>query len=506
MCSRAAQFPFPKPATMTASPVRHVLLAVAIAASLLLAPAAAAEAAPKKPAKVTKTTRQATTTTLTIRWKKPKRAKSVAVCVKKKPKAKRCFRYKRSKARAKSVTFRGLKPSPGTDFFYQLRSINGKRQTTTKWRKVNLRVSRGSANQAAGSGSQLVYRWSPSTSARRYELQVSPSSTFSSGVLTASRRGTAARVTGLNGGMTYFARVRGVNGKVKGKWGPVSRTALKAVPVNASVATYNLCGEDKCRTSDSGAWFLRNVPKWATRKPLAGALIRSASPDILVTQESSASKTKFHQALPGYTRGAYKSARQIYFKASRFAELDGGWMTLDSKTKRYATWNLFRDRSTGTAFFVANAHLEPYKGAERDVLRNRQTRRLINRITALNPHRLPVIWGGDWNSNESNANQSKYPGGFDAPKRRFNAIGVVNSIEQTTNLTNAELNSANAGIKAPRANGDQVDAIYVPQSGVAVESWSMLANFVEIDGVREYATPFPSDHNPIVTNLIIATG
>ncbi len=501
MCSRVAQFP-----SLARSMLRRCLLAIALTGSLMLAPSMTpdAEAAPKKPAKATKVRAKTTTSTLTIRWKRPKRATKVSVCVKTAPRKKKCVRYTRT--RKTSVTFRKLRPNSGTDFYYQVRSHRGKRTAVTKWRKANLRVGKGPANVAAiRPSASLLYTWRKATNASSYQLQVSPSRSFRGGVRTENRRAPSAKVTGLNGGMAYFARVRGVNGAAKGPWGPVSRIKLVTAPARASIATYNLCGENKCRTSESGTWFLTNVPKWAVRKPLAGALIRSAQPDIIAAQEA-ATSTAFHTVLPGFSRSSYKAARSIYYKPSRFTVLDGGWMTLDDRNKRFATWNLFRDRSTGTAFYVANAHLEPYKGAKLDAMRNKQTLRLIRRIQAMNAHNLPVVWAGDWNSNDSNANQSAYPGGFDAPKRRFAAIDVVNSVEQTPNLVNAELNSANAGIKTPRASGDHVDAIYVPRRGVTVESWLMPANFLDTDEGRMYATPFPSDHNPIVARLLIATG
>lgn len=490
---------------MSASNIRRLLLALALTGSLLLAPAAAAEAAPKKPTKATKIRVATNTTAMTIRWKKPKRATYVHICVKTSGKS-RCIRSVRT--RKNHIRFRNLKANSGTDFYFRIRSHYGKRTVSTGWRKANLKVGKGPKNRmVSGKGNYLGYHWSRATNASSYQIQVSSTRNFSSDVRTTSRRGTGANVTGLAGGLTYYARVRGVNGPVRGPWGAATKVTLPAVPIRATVATYNLCGENKCLSTSSPAWFVSNVPKWAKRKPLAGALIRTASPDIIATQES-ASSTAFHQVLPGYTRGAYKSAKQTYFKTSRFTVLDGGWITLNATTKRYATWDLLRDRQTGTAFIIANAHLEPYKGVTKDKMRHAQTTRLVTQLAAKNIHNVPVVWAGDWNSNASNANQSNYPGGFDGPKRRFAMIDVVNSLELTTNTTNAELNSANQGVLAPKSNGHHVDAIYVPRRGVEVEGWAMLANFLqpEPETGREYATPLPSDHNPVVTRLVIATG
>lgn len=485
--------------------LRRLLLACALTGSLLLAPAALApaEAAAKKPAKATKVRASSNTTSLRIRWKRPKGVKVVSVCVATSPRAKRCVRSVRT--RKTVVTFRKLKANAGTDFYYRIRSHRGGRSSVTGWHRANLKVGKGPANApATRSGATLYYTWPRATNASSYQLQLATNRGFANARIH-SRTARSAKITGLNGGMAYFARVRGVNGPVKGPWGPATRIKLTAAPAHVSVATYNLCGDNKCRTSDSGAWFLRNVPAWSTRKPLAGALARAAKADIVVAQEAS-TKAAFHTELSGFSKGAYKSARSIYYKRSRFTALDGGWMTLDDKGRRFATWNLLRDRRTGTAFYIVNAHLEPYKGVTLDRLRSTQTGRLIRRIQALNGHSLPVVWAGDWNSNKSNGNQENYPGGYDAPRKRFGEAGIVNSVEQTPYTTNADLNSANAGIKTPRRSGDHVDAIYVPQRGVKVESWSMLANFLEGPEGREYATPFPSDHNPLVARLVVATG
>ncbi|GAA3536242.1 hypothetical protein AFL01nite_08680 [Aeromicrobium flavum] len=482
---------------------RRALLALALTGTLLIAPATSAEAAGKRPAKITKIRSATTTTTLRIAWKRPKRATVFAVCVKTAPKSRRCVRKVRT--RKTSVTFRRLAPNSGHDFYFRVTPYRGRKHATpTRWKRADLRVARGTANRATGGrGHYLNYVWSRTRNASGYQFQLATSRDFRSGVRTTGRSGLRATVTGLNGGMTYFARVRGTNGTVKGAWGPVSQVKLAPVPVRATVATYNLCGEDKCRPGND-AWFLQNVPPWAVRKPLAGAVVRSATPDIVATQESG-TKTAFHTELPGFTRGASKSAKTIYFRSSRFAAVDGGWFALDADRKRYATWNVLRDRSAGTAFFVANVHLEPHKGAARDILRDQQTARLVSKVRARNVHGLPVVWAGDWNSNASNANQANYPGGFDAPRERFARLGVVNSLDRTTDAINAVLNSANGGVPTPKAHGHHVDAIYVPLTGIAVESWSMPANVIDTQDGRQYATPFPSDHNPVVAKLVLAT-
>src|SRR5690606_9597485 len=177
------------------SMLRRLLLAIALTGSLMLAPSMTptAEAAPKKPAKATKIRAKTTTSTLTIRWKRPKRANTVSVCVKVKPKAKRCIR--KTRTRKNVVRFQKLKASAGTDFHYRLTSHRGKRKAHTQWRKANLKVGKGPANQmAVRPRSTLLFTWTKATTASAYQVQFSPSRNFRGDVRTANRRGLSAKV------------------------------------------------------------------------------------------------------------------------------------------------------------------------------------------------------------------------------------------------------------------------------------------------------------------------
>lgn len=483
-------------------------LAVGLVLGTMLAPTTA-EAATKKPAAITasKVKHSASTSAVTIRVAKPRRATSVAICLKYRPSSKRCARYQRTSGR--TVTFKRLTPHRGLDYVYQVRAYNRHGSSVSRWRALNLGVARAVAPRlTTARPTSLSYAWKRPRNANGYQVQLSSDRSFRTNVVTRTYRSKTKRSTGfttLSGGMTYYARVRGLNDAKAGAWSAATASRIAPRPTRVSVMTYNLCGENKCRPSHAkDPWFLKNVPVWATRKPYAGALARSGNADVIATQEN-ATSTAFHTQLPGYTRGAYKAAKTLYYRASRFTAIDGGWLTLDGETGRYAVWNLLRDRSTGTAFIVVSAHLEPSKGATRDTRRFAQTRRLIVGIQRLNVHRLPVIYAGDWNSNDANANQERYPGGFEAPEKWFRAIDHRRALDLTDQVTNGDLNSANQGIKAPKANSDNIDAIYVPERGVTVESWAQLARFVTVDGERQYATPFGSDHNPIVARLIVAT-
>lgn len=476
--------------------------------TLISQPAEAASS--KKPAAVSagQTRYSANTTTVKIRWKKPARSTSVGICLKPSLSTKKCVRWKRT--RGTTATFRHLSPTGGNDYYYRIRSFNSRGSSLSKWKPVNLWVKKaGRVTRTGGAGHFLAFSWNRVTNASTYHVQISTDPRFRTSVRTRDSSWKRSISLGsLNGGMTYYTRVRGVNGTKLGGWSKATTTVLGQTPVKVNVLTFNLCGENKCRPGTSPA-FLKAVPPWTQRKAVAGRLARSGAPDVVVTQESVASKTAFHTELPGFTRGAYWRAKAIYYRTSRFTSLGSGGITLDAKNEKYATWNWLRDRAKGTTFIIVDAHLISGKGKALDDLRAAQTRTLINRVTALNTHKVPVVWGGDWNSNDSNANQSKYPGGYDAPLRKFAAVGAVNSLAVTGSATNADLNSANQGRVIPFANSDHVDAVYVPTSGVKVESWAMLASFSDtpdpVTGGRVYRTPFASDHNPVLARLLVGT-
>ena len=263
---------------------------------------------------------------------------------------------------------------------------------------------------------------------------------------------------------------------------------------NVSVATWNLCGQDKCVSTANG------MKPWnPVRKPIAGAWARSFVGGIVSTQESQSTETRFETELPGYAVAAYRSAKSLFYDTTRYVVEDSGTITLDATRKRYAVWAAFRSIHSGARFIVVDPHLEPTKGKKYDDIRNAQTQVLLREVDRANPLHLPVVYAGDYNSNKSNANQTKYPGGYDAPAQVFAAAGIPDALTLATVKRNADYNSANQAKNPPLKHGDHVDHVYVDQGVVRVDVWEM---FVRLDGT-DYLTPFASDHNPIQVDLTV---
>ncbi len=174
-----------------------------------------------------------------------------------------------------------------------------------------------------------------------------------------------------------------------------------------------------------------------------------------------------------------------------------GEITLSSSLKKYAVWADLKDLN-GTRFIVVNLHLVSGKGKGNDDERTREMTALINGVKKINPSGLPVIYAGDFNSNDSNANQSKYKGGYDAPLRSFKSIGVVDSVSVAKTLVNQIWNSANQAKNPPLKYSDHVDHVYTSPD-VEATRWAML---LRLSG-SSYALPFASDHNAIVVDLAV---
>lgn len=275
----------------------------------------------------------------------------------------------------------------------------------------------------------------------------------------------------------------------------------KCVPPTAkiSVMTYNLCGQDRICLGNG-------IEKWSTRKPLAGKLVRDSGADIIATQESHSRDTQFETELPGFDRAAYYSAKSLYYDTSKFTVEDSGTITLNATERKYAVWAEFRDIDSHIRFIVADAHLQSVKGKQKDDMRFAQTNVLISQIAKNNPDELPVIYAGDYNSNKSNANQDRYPGGYDAPLKVFTAAGIPDSIDVVpdTQRLNADWNSANQAKNPPLRYGDHVDHIYVDPT-IIVNRWAMLLR-ITADPDPLYTLPFATDHNAIQVDLTIEAG
>lgn len=447
---------------------------------------------PTRPAAATGIQRTTTTTSVAITWTKVPGATGYTVCLLPTPTAPACS-HRSALSPAAAATFTGLTPQPGTDFHYRVISHNAAGQTASATLSFDLAVATVTGLTASPDGKQrIVLTWPTAVNASKYTVQIATNRTMTAGLLTGTSATPTYTSSTLQPGTVYYFRVRGTNDAVAGSYSAVGELSFGTPGTNVRIVTYNLCGQDKCVTSAN------KMKRWSsTRKPLAGSLVRAAAPDIVATQESTTSDTNFGSELPGFKMSHYKSAKSLFYKTSKYSLVSSGEITLSSSLKKYAVWADLKDVN-GTRLIVVNLHLVSGKGKSNDDERTREMTALINGVKKINPSGLPVVYAGDFNSNKSNANQSKYKGGYDAPLRSFRAIGVIDSSTVAKVLTNHVWNSANQAKNPPLKHSDHVDHVYISPD-IKATSWKML---LRLSG-SSYAVPFASDHNALVVDLTV---
>jgi endonuclease/exonuclease/phosphatase family metal-dependent hydrolase len=451
---------------------------------------------PDEPTGVKHTVR---TDAATISWKPARYATSYDVCVMTSLAATAC-ETTTARTTGTSATLSGLAPNPGADFVYVVRAYRGAARADSDRGRFDLPVGEvGWITFKGTTPTSLTLHWKAATNAEAYVVDVSTRADFASGVRTQKVTSLETTFADLAPGVRYHARVRGDNAPAKGPVRGVTTRILPTSDVDVRVVTYNLCGQDKCRSSSG-------IGSWSSRKSRAAAAALGTGATIISTQESGDKDTNFGSALPGFRRAAYQSAKSLFYKTSTYTLNRAGSLTLDADRKRYAVWAELVEKTSGTPFIVVDPHLEPYKGKVNDDRRHAQTRRMLALVDALNTRDLPVVYAGDMNSNKNNAT---YPGGYDGVRAAFLAAGHVDTLDRARAATNPDradghaynvlFNSANQGRVTPIKNGDHVDAIYTSPE-VVTRTWKVV---VDLASPSRYRTPFASDHNPLTAYLTI---
>lgn len=449
---------------------------------------------PVKPAVPGNVTHRATSSTVRITWSKAAHATSYKACLLTSATATSCSAIS-APTTGTSATFMGLKPTSGADWYYRVTAYNSTLFTTSARETFDLPVAAvDQARVVAAPSNQMTLTWVAAANAESYVVRVATNAAMTGTVLSFPSTTPRVVTSGLSASTTYYFTVQGI------KDGAVSSTSdvQRLTPTTASrvvVMTYNLCGQNHCLEPGKA------MTTWSNRKGLAGIIVRSAGAGIIATQESG-NDTNFLSELPGYGRTTYKSAKSLFYDKAKYTVKRSGWMTLNSSSGKYAVWAEFQDRLTGGRFIVADAHTTPYKGKALDDIRYKETSVLISGIKRINTGLLPVVYAGDYNSNPSNANQSRYPGGYDAPRKRFAIAAAPDTadITPTAKRFNYDWNSANQATNPPLRgpNASHVDHIYV-SPGIGSARWQVL---IEVNG-SNYATPFASDHNPVMATVTI---
>jgi endonuclease/exonuclease/phosphatase family metal-dependent hydrolase len=259
-----------------------------------------------------------------------------------------------------------------------------------------------------------------------------------------------------------------------------------ASPTALTVMTYNL------------RFASPNPPNaWPQRRPIMRELIRDLAPDVMGTQEGLYPQLKELAAdLPDYdwiglgreggSRGEFTA---VFYRRARLEPLayDHFWLSdtpevINSATwgntyRRMVTWVKFRDRSTGTEFYLFNTHFDHQVQAARE-----KSAALVRQRVAALETKLPVLLIGDFNAaaGTNPVYKALTDDGFftdawlAAPERDGEGVGTSNQF------------------KAPVPGGARIDWILV-RGDVAVER-AAISTFSR-NG------QFPSDHFPVLARL-----
>jgi endonuclease/exonuclease/phosphatase family metal-dependent hydrolase len=237
---------------------------------------------------------------------------------------------------------------------------------------------------------------------------------------------------------------------------------------------------------------------WLYRKDAVNSLIRFHDFDILGTQEAFDHQLQdIIQALPYYS--AYGKGRDdglkagehsaILYKKERFSQLDKGdfWLsqTPDKPSlgwdatccKRICSWVYLKDKQTKKQFYVFNAHYD-HQGI---IARKESSKLILDKIKAI-AGKKPVIFMGDLNGDPTSD-----------PYTIIENSNILKDTYKQVKHPYASTNSYNNFGKNMKGIS-LIDHLFTSPA-FEVKKWGLLTD--------SYQGKFPSDHFPILTELVI---
>ena len=362
----------------------------------------------------------------------------------------------------------------------------------------------------ADTTTSVVARWPEIAVAAAYEIEYGTEP-----ALPEAERVTAEqperRLAKLERNTTYYVRVRAVDaaGQPVSEWSAITAaTTPDQLPLR--VASFNVL----CANCSKGK------ASWATRRGAVVATIKDQDPDVIGVQEASQGRIagggsqymdlvnrlgKPYQITD--TRKGASLAVRIIYNSDRVELLEKGSAFLPKgKSRRAATWAIFRQKATGERFFFLSTHFEPKndkKGSRTNYnTRRRQANAVVDIIRRNNPDDLPVIAVGDFNSTKwekpSNGPYDIMEGaGYLDPlgngyRTRGTAPGAF--VEKRVNTSYASYNmyTRKARNFPGQLTGSNPDYIFVTPMRV-----SEYETVVNVDSSGRWVGTIPSDHNMI---------
>jgi endonuclease/exonuclease/phosphatase family metal-dependent hydrolase len=236
---------------------------------------------------------------------------------------------------------------------------------------------------------------------------------------------------------------------------------------------------------------------WKDRQPVAANLIRFHEFDIVGTQEGLKNQLDdLQSSLPEYAyygvgrddgkwKGEYSA---IFYRRSRFSVLDSGdfWLSehpekpgfgWDARINRICSWVKMKEKSTSKMFYVFNVHFD-HRGVQ---ARKESSKLIIQKIKTIAGNQ-PVVLTGDFN------------GGHESEWYVF--INTSNLLKDA--LLQADKPYINNGsfnnFRTGNPSKEIIDHIFItPQ--FSVKRYGILTD--------TYHGKFPSDHYPVLTELVL---
>lgn len=421
--------------------------------------------------------------------------------------------HRSASAKKPKITLRHL-PAAAGPYWFRMQATKGRHHHTSDIGSVGLRPGVPTALQVrALTRGALSLTWQGS--AGGYDVQLATDRGFKAGAETVRVAGGGRQLTpaGLAAGRRYWFRVRAVNAGTRSPWTPAVAADATAHGVPVRVMTYNLLTLDDDGTTPPGA---EPIAAWSSRRLAAARLVTSAGPGVLAVQEGAAwvgaargprqvdslrsalgpswslARTEVPPDEPHYFRtGVY-----VLFDHTRYASVGtGGHWDLGEKPdggSRWAAYQVLRERSSGATFLVVSLHLYAIDGTVGDRLREEEAASMVHQASAYaSAHGdLPVVYAGDVNSHERHA--------VDGPRIATQASGTADALLSAPHRSGERYNTANRYLRVPPASGLAIDRVYAAP-GVAVLGWRQV---LELSGGR-FAGVIPSDHNPVVSDLVV---
>jgi endonuclease/exonuclease/phosphatase family metal-dependent hydrolase len=407
------------------------------------------------------------------------------------------------------VTLSGLRYTVAP-YFYRVEALNGSKIKFSKAIGSIALLPGTPTNVVATSGSTGTFvSWSPEV-ASGFQIQASTDPAFPSTGTTKTYTTDAGdsefTPTGLSQGTTYYFRVRALNGATASAYSTQTVTATATTteqPVR--VMTYNLLEASGDGRAEGG----QHVAPWSQRLPKVVALVKKADPDVLTVQEAATfvgtdkrQVDSLAEALPGYklavtelapgTKHALRTADYILYKSSAYKAIgDGNYWPIGND--RYAVYQVLQNTTSGAKFLMVGVHTVNPLGLKWDKAREAETKKMLEDATALNDSlNLPIVYAGDYNSDDA----SNHP--LDGPGVVMKAAHLPDAYGAAPVRRNAQYNSSNQYMRTPPTGGNYIDHVYVTP-GIGVASWSLAINLTH----GRFVGVMASDHNPVVTNLLI---